>query len=146
MERSIAVTLRSIKAAMEVSNDREVGVHTGGNTRLAFRGKVLETITLFCNSVTPTGQWVSRVAPACCSLLPSGGCLRLLHLPPSGGRNESVMDVVRTTHISRPVLEAGTQDPGVGSTGPPEASPRGLWTAVSCPCSAGPPCVWVSMS
>ena len=33
MERSIAVTPRSIKAAMEVLNDREVGVHTGGSTR-----------------------------------------------------------------------------------------------------------------
>ena len=55
---------------MEILNDREVGVHTGGTTRLAFGGKVLETITLF--AIQRPHRLVRRVASACRSLLTSG--------------------------------------------------------------------------
>ena len=70
METSIAITLRSMKAAMEIFNDREVGVHTGGTTRLAFGGKLLETITIF--AIQRPHRQVRRVASACSSLLMSG--------------------------------------------------------------------------
>ena len=144
MERSIAVTPRSIKAAMEVLNDREVGVHTGGSTRLAFRGKVLETITLF--AIQRPHRQVSRVAPACRSLLPSGVKSRAaVAFAHQAAVTECYGCSANNTHLPSPVLEAGTQDPDVGRTGPPEASPLGLWTAISCPCPRWPPRVCGSL-
>lgn len=95
----------------------------------------------------PTGrsaEWPLLAALSCHLGLSLG---LQLHLPTQAAVTECYGCSANNTHFPSPVLEAGTQDPGVGSTGPPEASPRGLWTAVSCPCPRLTTlCVWVSMS
>lgn len=95
----------------------------------------------------PTGrsaEWPLLAAHSCHLGLSLG---LQLHLPTQAAVTECYGCSANNTHFPSPVLEAGTQDPGVGRTGPPEASPRGLWMAVSCPCPRlATLCVWVSMS
>ena len=124
----------------------EVGVHTGGTTRLAFGGKVLETSTLF--AIQRPHRHIRSVASACHSLLTSGVKSELrLHLSNRAAIREYYGCSANNRHLLSPVLEAGIQCPGVGRTGPSEASPLGLWMDISClcPCVAAP-CVWVSVS
>lgn len=107
---------------------------------------MLETSTLF--AIQRPHRQVRRVATACRSLLTSGVKSELrLHLPTRAAITEYYGCSANNRHLLSPVLEAGIQDPGVGRTGPSEASPLGLWTVISCPCPrVATPCVWVSVS
>ena len=99
-----------------------------------------------CNSATPQARQSSGL---CLLLSPDiwglvGATVAFAH---SGGHNKYYGCSANNRHVLFPVLEAGIRDPGVGRTGPSEASPLSLWTVISCPCPrVAAPCVWVSVS